>query len=419
MNDGERAPVTGLVEHYFRYEYGRLVSRLARAYGVSRIEMVEDAVQGALLLALTSWGVHGAPKDPGAWLYRVANNRIIDVLRGAAVRKHADEGGADQFAAPPSPERFEREFDDDMLRMLFVCCDEAIPVESQLVLALKTLCGFGTGEIAARLFISEENVRKRLSRARDRLRELDFDTETPADDALRARLERVHTVIYLLFTEGYHSSLVDSVIRRELCDEAIRLATILVEHPRGDVPATRALLALMHFHVARLEARVDPAGALVLFDEQDRGAWDPEMLRRGCAWLASAAEGDELTRFHIEAGIAAEHALAPSYAETRWGEIAALYAQLEQVAPSPLHTLHRAIAVAHDRGSEAGLELLASMEPPSWLRAHHVWDAAHGELHRRAGRLDEARTHFAHALDKALTSADKAALRKRLTQCSH
>ncbi len=418
MGDAVHGPEAARVDHYFRHQYGRLVATLARVHGVHRIEAIEDAVQSALMLALTSWGPRGTPDDPGAWLYRVAHNRMLDLVRSAAVRKHAAHDEANDVEIDTNVERFEREIADDQLRMLFVCCDQAIPLESQLVLALKTLCGFSCAEIALRLFTSEANVRKRLTRARERLRELPLDIDTPSDESLAARSASVHAVIYLLFTEGYHSAQPDRVVRRELCDEAIRLATIWVQHPVGDVPATRALLALLCLQAARLDARVDAAGELLLLEEQDRSRWDPELLRRGCQWLALASEGDEFTRFHAEAGIAAEHLLAPSFADTRWGEIAALYEMLEQLAPSPLHTLHRAIAVSYQRGPDAGLAILAALDAPAWLRAYHIWDAAHGALHHRAGRMSEARAHYQQALRKASTHADRTVLKRRLAQCS-
>ncbi|HEY6882069.1 MAG TPA: sigma-70 family RNA polymerase sigma factor [Polyangiales bacterium] len=405
-----------LVEHYFRHEYGRLVASLARKYGVHRIEAVEDAVQGALMLALTSWSLRGTPDDPGGWLYRVAHNRLIDHLRSAAEKKRADE--TEELVVDDTSEHFAREIHDDQLRMLFVCCDEAIPIESQLVLALKTLCGFSTHEIAQRLFTTEMNVRKRLSRARDRLREIGPELDTPSDAALRARRQAVQAVIYLLFTEGYHSVQAEQVVRRELCEEAIRLANMLVSHPTGDVPATRALLALMYFHAARLDARTDESGALLLLEDQDRSRFDAEALRLGCHWLQRSADGDEFTRYHAEAGIAAEHCLAPSYEAIRWSEIESLYLMLDQLAPSPLHTLNRAIAVAQYRGPEAGLAILNAFDAPDWLRAYHAWDAALGELYRRAGDLTNARTHFERAILKSHTHAERALLQKRLAQCT-
>ena len=219
------AATPGLVEHFFRHEYGRLVALLTRKVGVRHLERVEDAVQGALLVALTDWTAHGRPDDPGAWLYRVASNNLMGNLRRRASRhrilEKAADPGAERADSPTAP-YFAREVADDMLRMLFVCCDETIPRESQLVLALKTLCGFSTAEIALRLFTSEANVYKRLGRARDRLREAPLDVQTPPLDTLRSRLSSVHAVLYLLFNEGYLSAHAEQAIRRELCDEAVR-----------------------------------------------------------------------------------------------------------------------------------------------------------------------------------------------------
>jgi RNA polymerase sigma factor (sigma-70 family) len=392
---------------------------LARAVGVRHIELVEDAVQAALMAALTAWTERGVPDDPTAWLYHVAHNRLIQDLRREAGRsKILERGGRDPSQATdlvdtPAAPLFAAEIRDDLLRMLFVCCDEAIPWESQLVLALKTLCGFSTAEIALRLFTSEANVHKRLARARDRLRAAAPDGELPALDDLRARLPGVHGVLYLLFNEGYLSAHPEHAIRRELCDEAIRLATLLAEHPVGAVPESFALLALMHLHVARLGARIDATGGLLLLEEQDRSLWDREAMTRGAGWLARSAAGEVFSRFHAEAGIAAEHAFAPSFAETRWAEIAALYARLEQTAASPLHRLNRAVAVAESQGPDAGLAVLIGLAPPAWLAGSYLWDAVLADLHRRAGHAEVARQHHERAIDAAPTDAVRDLLRRR------
>jgi RNA polymerase sigma factor (sigma-70 family) len=233
----------GLVEHYFRHEYGRLVAVLVRRVGLRHLETVEDAVQASLLAALTAWVTSGIPDNPGAWLYRVAHNHLLGVLRKdhghqIILDAAADEGGEND-EHPISP-AFAGEVRDELLRMLFVCCDETIPRDSRLVLALKTLCGFSTGEIAFRLFTNEANVHKRLARARDRLRDIDVDTQTPLLESLRSRLPSVHAVIYLLFNEGYLSTSAEHAIRAELCDEAIRLGTLLANHAVGAAPPTFA-----------------------------------------------------------------------------------------------------------------------------------------------------------------------------------
>jgi len=406
-----------LVEHFFRHEYGRLVAMLTRRAGAPQIELVEDAVQTALVAALTAWTDQVLPEDPGAWLYRVAYNQLIGDLRRKAGRLRILEQEAGDLAGEgghPATSYFADEVRDDMLRMLFVCCDDAIPLESRLVLALKTLCGFSTAEIALRLFTTEANVRKRLGRARDRLREAPPDMETPPPEELRSRLPSVHAVLYLLFNEGYLSAHAERAIRRELCDEAIRLATLVAEHPVGAVPETFALLALMHLHAARLGARLDGMGGLLLLEEQDRSLWDRESMRLGAEWLARAASGEVFSRFHAEAGIAAEHCFAPSFRQTRWKEIADFYSMLERVAPSPLHTLNRAVAVAEWQGPEAGLAVLQGLVPPAWLVGSYLWDAVLGDLHRRAGNLEIAQQHTERALGSAPTEAVRELLRRRL-----
>ena len=224
----------------------------------------------------------------------------------------------------------------------------------------------------------------------------------------------MHGVLYLLFNEGYLSAHAEQAIRRELCDEAIRLTTILTEHAVGAVPETFALLALMHLHAARLGSRLDGTGGLLLLEEQDRCLWDRDRIQLGIEWLQRAAHGEAFTRFHAEAGIAAEHCCAPTFAETRWKEIADLYAMMEQIAPSPLHTMNRAVAVAEWQGPEAGLALLQGLVPPAWLAGSYLWDAVLGDLHRRAGHAETAQRHRERALATAPTEAVRDLLRRRL-----
>jgi RNA polymerase sigma factor (sigma-70 family) len=384
---------------------------------VRHVELVEDAVQSALATALTGWVAKGLPRDPSAWLYRVACNHLVGVLRKDAGRLQvlANARDLDDATEATPSAHFADEVRDDLLRMLFVCCDDAIPRESRIVLALKTLCGFSTSEIALRLFTSEANVHKRLQRARETLRESASDLTSPPLDELRARVPSLHEVLYLLFNEGYLSVHAESAIRRELCDEAIRLAMLLAEHPVGDVPETFALLALMHFHSARLVGRVDGAGGLLLLEEQDRALWDRDEINIGVSQLARSASGERFSRYHAEAGIAAEHCLAPSFNETRWKEIAGLYTLLDQVSPSPLHTLNRAVAVAEWQGVDAALALLDGIDPPRWLSTSYLWDAVLADLYRRAGHSEAFHQHRDRALSIAPSDAVREMLRRRLS----
>lgn len=395
---------------------------MSRRVGVQHIEAVEDAVQSALMRALETWTTAGFPDNPSAWLFQVAHNHLMGDMRQRTahhriLEQKADEvivspeGGQDVFLAGEVP--------DDLLRMLFVCCDEAIPAESQLVFALKSLCGFDIREIALRLLISEANAYKRLSRARGLLRKQPPCVEALSGDKCASRLPAVNKILYLLFTEGYLSSHAEMAIRRELCSEAIRLATILVEHPVGQTPETFALLALMHLHGARITARQDGAGGLLLLEEQNRDLWDRHQIQVGLEWLAKSAQGECFSRYHAEAGIAAEHCLSPSFQETRWEKVVEYYALLERAAPSAIHKLNRAVAVAEWQGPAAGLDILKDFEPPTWLAGSYLWSAVLADLHQRCGNARTAKRYRDVAIESAPTPALKDLIHRRLrSRCS-
>lgn len=413
-----------LAEHFFRHEYGQLVATLSRRVGVQHIQDVEDAVQAALMTALEIWTVAALPDNPPAWLFRVAYNNLMGELRQRTSHRRLLEQSAEEGMETlenVAETYLATELQDDLLCMLFVCCDDAIPVESQLVLALKTLCGFDIREIALRLFTSEANIYKRLARARKRLRELRLSTEELTGEQYSSRLPAVQKILYLVFTEGYLSSCAEMALRRELCDEAIRLTIILAGHPIGQTAETFALLALMQLHAARMNARQDSAGGLLLLEEQDRELWDQQGIQIGLEWLARSAQGERFSRYHAEAGIAAEHCLSPSFKETRWDKVVECYALLEQIAPSAIHTLNRAVAMAEWRGPAEGLAILDGFEPPSWLAGSYMWAAVLADLHRRCGNNDTADRYRDIACKSAPTLAVKELLQRRLSshfECS-
>jgi len=411
-----------LVEHFFRHEFGRLVAVLTRSLGVGRLDLAEDVVQAALMQALQTWSRRGVPEDAAGWLYRTARNLAIDALRREQIHARvlprlADDG---ERELTPLEAHFADEIGDEPLRLLFVCCHEAVPAESRIAMALRMLCGFGTAEIARALLTSEANVQKRIERARDRLREVsdaDTDFDTPAAAQLGARLDAVLAVVYLLFSQGCHVTHGDVPIRRDLCDEARRLARMLAAHPVGNVPAVHALLALMCFHAARFDARVGLDGAIVLLEEQDRSAWNWGDVREGMAWLARSAAGDELTRYHVEAGIAWEHCRAASFADTDWQRIAELYDTLDRIASSPLLSLNRAVAEAYLLGPQAGLDRLAGVPPERVPDRYPGWHAVIGELQFRLGRHSAAASAWQEALRWTTARADQEFLRRRLADC--
>jgi RNA polymerase sigma-70 factor (ECF subfamily) len=412
-----------LVEHFFRHEFGRLCAVLTRSLGVRRLDLVDDVVQAALVQALETWSRRGVPEEPAGWLYRTARNLAIDALRRERTHAKALPRLAEDAEREPSPHdaqleaHFADEIGDEPLRLLFVCCHEAVPAESRVALALRTLCGFSTAEIARALLTTDANVQKRIARARARLRELDVDFDTPAAAELCARLDAVLAVVYLLFSQGCYVTHGDVPIRRDLCDEARRLARMLAAHPVGHVPAVHALLALMCFHGARFDARVAQDGTIVLLDEQDRSTWNWQGVREGMAWLARSAAGDELTRYHVEAAIAWEHCRAPTFADTDWGRIAELYDTLDRIAPSPLHTLNRAVAEAYLHGPQAGLDRLLAVAPESVPAHYPGWHSVIGELHFRLGQHAAAGRAWREALHLTTARADREFLHRRLALC--
>src|SRR5262249_8092698 len=379
-------------------------------------DRADGVAQAALMQALQPWSRRGVPEEAAGWLYRTARNLAVDALRREQIHARAlphlaqDEEGE---SSPPET-HFADEIGDEPLRLLFVCCHEEVPAESRVAIALRMLCGFSTAEIARALLTTDVNVQKRIERARDRLRELDVDFDTPAAAQLCARLDAVLAVIYLLFSQGCHVTHGDMPIRRHLCDEARRLARMLAAHSVGDVRAVHALLALMCFHGARFDARVAQDGAIVLLEEQDRSAWNWSDVREGMAWLARSAAGDELTRYHVEAGIAWEHCRAPTFADTDWRRIAELYDTLERVAPSPLHALGRAVAEAYLHGPQAALDRLAAVPKDIVPTRYPGWHVVIGEFHFRLGQHAAATHAWQEALRLTTARADQEFLRRRL-----
>ena len=302
---------------------------------------------------------------------------------------------------------------DESLRFLFTCCHPALAAESRVALALKVVCGFGVGEIARALLSTDAAVLKRLTRAKDALAAAGLTADPVPPDELAERKPAVLAVLYLVFNEGYHSSNSDALIRHDLCAEAVRQTDAVARHPDLGGPAAEALLALMLFHAARFPARQDDHGRLVLLDQQDRSRWNQALFRYARAWLTRSARGAELSTYHLEAAIAAEHCAATTFAATDWRRIVELYDLLCGRDPDWLHALNRAVAVAHLHGPLAGLRGLLAARCDGAERYSH-WHAALGELHRRCGDHTAARRHFAQALELAGNEREREFLRENL-----
>lgn len=410
---------TRQVEHLFRHEYGKLVALLVRRTGVQNIDVIEDSVQWAMAQALEFWTRGDIPENPPAWLYQVAYRHLLSELRST---KRKNTLLAEQFATQDNhiSETLEvplsGEMSDSLLRMLFVACNDAIPIESQLVLTLKSLCGFSIREIALRLFISEANAYKRFNRACQCLKKQSVELDKLSDIDMQNRLPSIHRVLYLLFTEGYLSSHADIAIRRDLCEEAIRLGLMLVKSSIGNVAESNALLALMHFHFARIDARLDGYGALLMLEQQDRSMWNNQQVAIGLAFLQQSTKSETISRYHIEASIAADHCLSKSFEQTPWERIIASYELLEQIEPSPLHLLNRAIATAEWQGPEAGLAVLQSTDIPIWLDRSYYWYTVQADLNFRCGEIVLGREYAELAIKSAPTKSIRQLLRKRLLE---
>jgi RNA polymerase sigma-70 factor (ECF subfamily) len=425
MASAQPEPVAPLVEHFFRHEAGRLVSVLTRLFGWRHFNLVEDMVQATLLDALEAWRVRGVPDNPSGWVHRIAKNKILDALRRDQIGQRVlGEWAALRSLTIPArlanglDELFiDSEIEDSLLRMVFACCHPFLARENQLALTLKALCGFGNAEIARALLVGEETVKKRLQRATRDLIDRQIALDPPAADELAGRLDSVHQVLYLLFNEGYSSSDGDTAIRTDLCEEAARLCHLLCSHPRFRTPASDALLALMLFHAARLESRLDQRGSVLLLEEQDRSKWDRRLIASAQEFLARSAEGTVISAFHLEAAIACHHCTARSVAETDWPAILRLYDALLTLQSSPVYLLNRAIVLAQIDGPRAGIRALEEAGQDVALRHYHLFDATLGDFYRRAGDPARARQHFEAARKKTTSPFDRELLDRRLAQC--
>ncbi len=417
MSREDKSPANVLVDHLFRHEAGKMVSVLTRIFGLKHIEIAEDIVQDTFLKALDEWSFHKIPENPPAWLYRVAKNRTIDIIRHQKyVAEYEQELNLllkSEWTLSHSLNNLflDTEIEDSQLRMIFTSCHPGLPKESQIALTLKTLCGFSVSEISRALLTTDANINKRLFRAKQKLRDENLKFEIPAGKRLDERLDSVYKVIYLLFNEGYKSSDSDTVIRKDLCAEAIRLCKLLAEHPAGNKPKTCALLALMCFHAARLDARLDDNGFIILLKEQDRTKWDTGLINKGYEYLNESSEGDELSEYHIEAAIAAIHASAASFDDTDWENALKLYDILVKINPSPISNLNRSIVIGQISGPQAAIEELKKIND---LDEYYLYHTTLAEFYSQLGENAQALERLNTALKLTKSKAEKKLIKERI-----
>ena len=398
-----------------------MVATLTRIFGVEHLSLAEDVVQEALARALQTWPFYGVPKNPAAWIMRASRNLALDVVRrqkvfrdkeGEIIRLMEGQSPAPDVAVFP-----DQELADDRLRMVFVCCHPLVPAEAQVALALNTLCGFSVAEIARAFLTTDAAIAKRLTRAKQRIREARIPFEIPEGEELARRLDGVLQSLYLLFNEGYKASSGEKLVREDICQEAIRLTSLLVEHRAGNQPKTHALLALMLLNAARIPTRVDGEGNLLLLKEQDRTRWDQPMIARGMFHFAQSAAGEEITEYHLQAGVAACHCAAKDYESTDWRQILSLYDRLVEFDDSPVIALNRAIVVANIHGPGAGLDAVAAIQGREKLDSYYLLYAVLGEFEAQLNDPLAAAGYFRRSLQLAETRSEQLFLSKRFRAC--
>ncbi len=393
------------VDHLFRRKAGQMVSVLARHFGVEHIDLIEDAVQEAMIAAMRKWPTSGIPENPSAWLTQVAKNRVLDSLR----RHSKWSGGSiddDGFAEPVMPStgepRYDGELNEDQLRMIFACCSPEIPPDSQVALTLKVVGGFGVREIARAYLAKEDTIAKLLTRAKQKLQTTSL--EIPAGEELRERLDAVLRVLYLMFNEGYSASEGEDLIRRDPCFEAIRLAETVAAHPMTSLPKVHAAAALFLFQAARLATRTDIQGDLLLLSQQDRSKWDKRMIARGLEQFRKAAAGDEFTDYHLEAEIASIHVMAPDFDSTNWQRIIGCYDVLQSRRFSPVVELNRIVALGQIHGPEKALVKLGELGQHFLMTSFNLFHITKAHFLSEARRREEAVSAYDRAAE--LTSND-------------
>lgn len=407
-----------LVDHLFRSRAGQMVAALTRIFGTAHIDLAEEVVQDALLKALAQWPYTGVPDNPGGWLFQVARNRALDVLRRHAWFRARETAIAAELARVFDADASARPvIEDDELRMIFLCCHPRIPADARVALSLRTVGGFSVEEIARAFLTAEPTIAQRLVRAKRVLRESRVDMALPQGDELAARLDSVLEVIYLLFNEGYGAHAGGDLVRHDLCGEALRLGRLVAGHPAVSAPAAHALVSLMALQAARLPARVDGAGELVLLEDQDRRLWDRRLTALGFAHLERAAEGMVVTPYHLQAGIAALHAGAARPDDTRWVEILRLYDDLLAVNPSPIVALNRAVAVSRVHGPAAALRVVEGIAEDPALSRYYLLPAVKGRLLEDLGDRAGAAVCYRAALARPCSDPERRFLLRRLEQC--
>lgn len=395
------------LDWHARYSHARIVAALTRRFGVRNLASVDNAVQEAYARALERWPTSGVPQDPQAWLVRVAHNVVVDGMRRQRATKSLDVAVAIPDDELPRPD------EDDEIRLMFLCCDPSLPRAAQIALVLNIAFGLSARQIATAFVGDERTIAQRIVRAKQRLRDAGVRFDVPTAPLIPGRVTAILDVLYIVFSEGYTPSIGEESIDPGLCRDSLRFARLLTKRSDTGIPAAFALRSLLCFHAARAQSRIADDGSLLLLAEQDRAQWDRVLIDEGIQCLEHAAAGTELTRFHVEAAIAACHTVAPNYASTEWAQLVSMYDTLRELAPSLVIDVNRALAVAMHSGAQAGLDELDAIPERDVVARYPYALAIYAELHTSLGNLDAARSYLDRAIACQSSAAQLALLQRK------
>ncbi len=402
-----------LIPHLFRTEYRKLVSVLCKLFGIEHIEIAEDIVSDTFLLATELWSLKGLPENPTAWLYTVSKNKTKNYLKHNSVFEKKISSEIKYTTTKLEEIEIDlsnKNINDSQLAMMFTVCHPCISTEAQITLSLNILCGFGIEEIADAFLTNKEVIYKRLSRAKEKLKAENIKIEQPSLTEINNRLGAVLTTLYLLFTEGYYSTSQNTILRKDLCIEAMRLTHLLIENDNTNKPFVNALFSLMCFHSSRFEARTDKKGETILYEDQDETLWDKGLIEKGKYYLNQASQGNQLSKYHLEAAIAYWHTHKDDTAE-KWENILQLYNKLVQIEYSPIAALNRTYALAKANGKENAIVEAEKLK----LTDNHFYYSLLGNLYSDIDNT-KALQHFQTALILAKSNADKATITKNINR---
>lgn len=416
MPDHQKAEI--LTDHLFRHEYGKMVAVLIHKFGSSQLSLIEDVVQDTFIKALQSWKMGNVPDNPQGWLHRVARNRAIDLIRSQNAFSKRNLGYTESLTAKDYLDEpfLEEEISDSQLRLIFMCCHLGLNEQDTIAITLKLVSGFGIKEIAKALMQKEDTIKKRLQRARKRLQKNEKQFFIPSGNQFVSSIHTVNKILYLIFNEGYQSCSKEEFIRKDLCAEAMRLGKMIDDHTYCQNADTAAMIALMCYHSARLDSRKGDNNELILLEYQDRSKWYQPLIQIGHYYYKKSTDTEQFSIYHLEAAIAAQHVMAPTFKDTNWHILLQLYKKLSTIRSSPIINLNLAIVYRQLQEPEKALNIVSRLSEDMFLPNPYLFHAVTSSIYHSYGNHMLAVKHLKKALTTVENRAEKTLLQNRLTQ---